>query len=62
MINWLRKQMGLCPHDWKFVSHVMSSSGYDRYYDRPTPPIALGERAECRGCGAVRERFYPDGH
>lgn len=61
-MNWLRKMLGLCPHDWRFVERMMSAEGHDRYYDRPMPAIELGEVAKCRLCGAMERRWHPDGH
>lgn len=51
MINWIRRKLGLCVHDWRDWRDIYDMSG-----------SACGKWRECRKCPLVQREEYPDGH
>lgn len=53
MINWIRRKLGLCVHDWRDWRDVYTAWG---------DGMPIGKSRACRKCPEIQHTYYPDGH
>lgn len=52
MINWIRRKLGLCVHDWRDWRPIYSWVG----------SYVVGKKRACRKCHKEQRTYYPEGH